>query len=62
MKLLVVFASALVACQAAPSYISYHPSVYSSVHALPAHIQYVAAVPAVSQYHSQDSLGQYSYG
>lgn len=61
MKLFVVFISALVSCQAAPSVISYHPTLYSSLHALPAY-QYVAAVPAVSQYHSQDSLGQYSYG
>ncbi|CAO1355928.1 unnamed protein product [Diamesa serratosioi] len=54
MQFLVVLASCLVAASAAPQFITYgvHPSVYSTI----------VTAPGVSQYHSQDSLGQYSYG
>lgn len=54
MQFLVVLASCLVVASAAPQYIAYgvHPSVYSTI----------VTAPGVSQYHSQDSIGQYSYG
>jgi len=57
MKLLVVFISTFLVCKAAPApqIISFHPTVYSTW-------PVVSAVPAVTQYHAQDALGQYSYG
>jgi hypothetical protein len=52
---LVVFVSTLVLAYGAPTaFIQHHPLVYTAV--VP------AAVPALSQWHSQDALGQYSYG
>ncbi|KAG5679463.1 hypothetical protein PVAND_009028 [Polypedilum vanderplanki] len=48
MKFLVVFFSSLVAVFSAPAII-HQPIVYT-------------AVPSLSQWHSQDTLGQYSYG
>ncbi|CAO1306237.1 unnamed protein product [Diamesa tonsa] len=54
MQFLVVLASCLVVASAAPQYIAYgvHPQVYSTI----------VTAPGASQYHSQDALGQYSYG
>lgn len=51
MKYLIVVVSALAAAVNAAPHLLYHPTVYQTL-----------AVPAVSQYHSQDALGQYSYG
>lgn len=57
MKFLVIVAF-IATCQAAPSIIGlHHPTLYSSY--LPAA---VPVGPAISQYHAQDELGQYSYG
>lgn len=56
MQYLVVLASCLVVASAAPSsYIAYgaaYPSVYGAI----------VSAPGVSQFHSQDALGQYTYG
>lgn len=55
MRFLIVLVSTILACQAAPSLLTYQPTLYNSW-------PLVSAVPAVTQYHAQDELGQYSYG
>lgn len=57
MKLLVVFVSTILVCNAAPAIWNLQPTVYSSWPVAP-----LVAAPAVTQYHAQDELGQYSYG
>lgn len=58
MKFLIVLVSAFAASSAAPSLLALQPTIYSSYGSLPV----IAAGPAVTQYHAQDELGQYSYG
>jgi hypothetical protein len=55
MKFLIVFVSSLLMVNGAPQYLVYNtaPILHTAV---------VSAVPAVSQWHAQDDLGQYSYG
>lgn len=55
MKFLIVLVSTVLAANAAPAVVSLHPTVYTS-------LPVWSPVPAVSQYHAQDALGQYSYG
>ncbi|CRK95871.1 CLUMA_CG009318, isoform A [Clunio marinus] len=61
MKYFIVLISSILACNAAPSLINYQPTVYSSVLAAPS-VVHLASGPVLTQYHSQDGLGSYSYG
>lgn len=54
MKFLAVFVSTIVMCYAAPTAVYHSPLVYSAAVYQP--------VPAISQWHAQSGLGDYSYG
>lgn len=54
MKFLAVILSFVLACNAAPT-----PQFYLGA---PVQAVHVLAAPGVTQYHTQDALGQYSYG